>query len=169
MPTRSPGKTRRIILLFAGAMVLTTALALFGRADLENRQLAAWRTIVAEADTAADGSRLVDALQALHGAGQSLGGSHLAGRRLIFARLAGADLRDADLSGARLDFANLARTRLDGATLRGATLTGTNLAGARLAGADLSEVTGLEDAVLAGACGDEATRLPPGLRLPDCR
>ena len=50
-----------------------------------------------------------------------------------------------------------------GSTLSGAKLSGTNLSGAQLARA-----VGLTQSQLNQACGDDATVLPRGLRIPAC-
>ena len=88
-------------------------------------------------------------------------------------RFSNADLRDVDayggvfssssFAGADLTNANFVGAYLDGANFSGATLNGTNLAGA-----SLERATGLTQGRLNQACGDEATRLPPGLRIPHC-
>ena len=90
------------------------------------------------------------------------------------ARLGGADLRDAEaygavLTGADLAGADLANASFVGAFLKGANLRDANLTGANLAGADLVGARGLTPAQLSRACGDETTRLPPGLSIPLCR
>lgn len=89
------------------------------------------------------------------------------------ARLAGADLRDVDgygavLTGADLSGADLTNASLVGSYLRGADLSGAILKGANLAGADLTGAKGLAQGRLDQACGDETTRLPPGLSVPPC-
>lgn len=88
-------------------------------------------------------------------------------------RFTNADLRDVEayggvfsgsnFSGANLTNASFVGTYLEGANFSGATLTGTNFSGASLARA-----TGLTQSRLKQACGDEATRLPGGLRIPRC-
>jgi uncharacterized protein YjbI with pentapeptide repeats len=89
-------------------------------------------------------------------------------------RFAGDDLRDvngyggrftgADFSGADMTNATFVGAYLEGANLRGAKLSGVNFSGAEMARA-----VGLNQAQLNGACGDETTKLPPGLRIPACR
>ncbi len=93
---------------------------------------------------------------------------------LTGARLARADLRDLDGYGALfghadLRGADLRNASLVGAYLQGADLSGAKLDGANLSGAEMSRARGLSEAQLARACGDEATLLPRGLRLPACR
>lgn len=88
-------------------------------------------------------------------------------------RFANADLRDVEayggvfsgssFAGANLSNASFVGTYLEGANFSGATLDGTNFSGASLARA-----TGLTQARLAGACGDDATVLPRGLRIRAC-
>lgn len=75
----------------------------------------------------------------------------------------GAVLSSANLSGANLTNASLVGAYLDGANLSGANLTGSNLSGARL-----ERARGLTQAQLNRACGDSATVLPNGLRIPAC-
>lgn len=88
-------------------------------------------------------------------------------------RFTNTDLRDveayggvfssANFSGANLSNASFVGAYLDGASLSGATLTGVNFSGA-----SLEHATGLTQARLNQACGDEATRLPRGLTVPHC-
>lgn len=88
-------------------------------------------------------------------------------------RFTNADLRDVEayggvfsgssFAGANLTNASFVGTHLDGANFSGATLDGVNFSGASLRGA-----SGLSQARLNRACGDEATQLPGGLRLPRC-
>ena len=86
---------------------------------------------------------------------------------------AGGDLRDVNayggvfsssvFSGANLTHASFVGTYLQGANFRGATLEGTNFSGA-----EMSHARGLTQRQLDSACGDEATTLPAGLRIPRC-
>ena len=88
-------------------------------------------------------------------------------------RFANADLRDVEayggvfsssnFSGANLTNASFVGAYLEGASFAGATLTGANFSGARL-----TRSTGLTQRQLNQACGDEATALPGGLRIPAC-
>ena len=88
-------------------------------------------------------------------------------------RFSNADLRDVEayggvfssssFVGANLTNASFVGAYLDGANFSGATLSGTNFAGA-----SLQRATGLSQARLNQACGDEATQLPPGLSIPRC-
>jgi len=86
---------------------------------------------------------------------------------------AGGDLRDVNaygavLTGASFAGANLANASFVGAYLEGANLHGANLSGVNFSGAEMGRAIGLTQAQLAGACGDEATELPPGLRIRSC-
>jgi uncharacterized protein YjbI with pentapeptide repeats len=90
--------------------------------------------------------------------------------RTSFAR---ADLRDANAYGGVFSGANFAGADLTHASFVGTYLEGANLAGARLdgtnfSGAEMARARGLTQAQLSHACGDGATRLPRGLRLPAC-
>ena len=115
---------------------------------------------------------------------RQLRGLNLSGARLRQADLsltimnrtsfAGADLRDvnayggvfssASFAGANLTNATFVGTYLEGASFRGATLSGANFSGA-----EMRRAVGLTQGQLNGACGDEATTLPAGLRIPACR
>lgn len=90
------------------------------------------------------------------------------------ANFSGADLRDVDayggvfssasFAGADLTHASFVGTYLDGANFSGARLNGTNFSGAQL-----GRARGLSQGQLNAACGDGATVLPAGLRIPACR
>ena len=63
-----------------------------------------------------------------------------------------------------------AAIRLGGRTiLNGADLTGAKTSITSFLGTDLRHVKGLTQAQLDVACGDAATKLPPGLRVHNCR
>ena len=86
---------------------------------------------------------------------------------------AGGDLRDlnaygAVLSGASFAGANLTNASFVGAYLEGANFRGATLAGVNFSGAEMARAVGLTQRQLDGACGDEATTLPRGLRLRAC-
>ena len=87
---------------------------------------------------------------------------------------AGADLRDVNaygglFSGGVFSGANLTHASFVGAYLRGATFHDATLEGANFSGAEMSHARGLTQRQLDAACGDEATTLPRGLRIPRCR
>ena len=89
-------------------------------------------------------------------------------------RFAKADLRDVEaygalFSGADFTGANLTNAGLVGTYLQGARFAGATLTGANFSGAEMDRATGLTQARLNTACGDSATRLPPGLTIPACR
>ena len=110
-------------------------------------------------------------------------GLNLAGARLRQAdlsltvmnrtRFSRADMRDVEayggvfsssnFAGADLSNASFVGAYLDGSVMSGAKLNGTNLSGARLVRA-----VGLTQSQLNQACGDDATTLPSGLRIPAC-
>ena len=97
-----------------------------------------------------------------------LGGLTLKGKNLAGARLRQADLsltimNRTNFAGADLTNASFVGTHLEGANFRGARLRGANFSGA-----EMDRVTGLTQAQLNQACGDVATRLPGGLRIPPC-
>lgn len=118
------------------------------------------------------------ALSGLEARGLNLSRSRLRQADLSLAvmnrtRFSNTDMRDveayggvfsgSDFSGANLTNASFVGTYLEGANFSGATLTGTNFSGA-----SLLRARGLTQARLNQACGDEATRLPRGLRIPRC-
>ena len=87
---------------------------------------------------------------------------------------AGADLRDVDAFGGLFSGSNFAGADLTNSTWVGAYLgysqfRGANLSGANFSGAELDNASGLTQRQLDQACGDEATTLPGGLRIPVCR
>jgi uncharacterized protein YjbI with pentapeptide repeats len=90
------------------------------------------------------------------------------------ANFSGADLRDVEAYGGVFSSASFAGADLTNASFVGAYLQGANFSGARLSGtnfsgAQLARARGLSQAQLNGACGDAATDLPAGLRIPACR
>ena len=85
----------------------------------------------------------------------------------------GTDLRDINGSAAlfgRVSFAsaNLTNANFVGAYLEHANFNGAILTGVNFSGAELSTATGLTQRQLDETCGDEATQLPHGLRIPVC-
>ncbi|MEF2553370.1 pentapeptide repeat-containing protein [Aurantimonas sp. A2-1-M11] len=94
-------------------------------------------------------------------------GADLAGSRFDKAELGRVYFEGADLTGAGFRYANLARAHFAGVTLAGQPdFTGAYLYLTRLEGVDLSTATGLAQAQVALACGDDATILPEGLSRP---
>ena len=90
------------------------------------------------------------------------------------ARFTNADLRDVEAYGAVFSSSSFAGANLTNASFVGAYLEGSNFSGATLtgvnfSGAQLARATGLTQSRLNQACGDEATTLPGGLRIPMCR
>lgn len=116
-------------------------------------------------------------------AGLELKGRNFSGARLRQADLSisvmnrsnfsGADLRDVNAYGGVFSStsfvgANLTHASFVGAHLEGANFSGAVLDGTNFSGAEMRRVAGLSQAQLNRACGDEATRLPGGLRIPHC-
>jgi uncharacterized protein YjbI with pentapeptide repeats len=118
-------------------------------------------------------------LSGLEKTGQNLSRSRLRQADLSLvvmnrASFAGADLRDVNayggvFGGASFAGANLTNASFVGSYLVGARFAGADLTGANFSGAELDRVSGLTQRQLDRACGDEATRLPRGLRIPACR
>ncbi|MEM1086883.1 MAG: pentapeptide repeat-containing protein [Pseudomonadota bacterium] len=88
---------------------------------------------------------------------------NLSNSDLSIANLFGARLNSCDLTGADLGKAAAVGTYFGSSTLKSADLSQANFSGA-----DLSLTIGLTQAQLNKACGDAATRLPQGLRIPRC-
>jgi uncharacterized protein YjbI with pentapeptide repeats len=78
---------------------------------------------------------------------------------MSFANFTNASFRGTELSGA-----NLAGSKMDGADLTGAKMSITSFLGT-----DLTKVKGLTQKQLDVACGDAATKLPPGLKVHICQ
>ena len=120
----------------------------------------------------------------------SFNGADLTGANCENVDFSGADLRrsiltDANINGGKLGVAQMRHCDLERASLNGAILRGTDLAGANLQGAslkeadfsgaillstniksaDLSRATGLTQAQIDRCIGNDATVLPPGLRI----
>jgi uncharacterized protein YjbI with pentapeptide repeats len=91
------------------------------------------------------------------------------GANLSGADLSRADLSGADLSGADLTYANLSGAALNSAHLYYTNLSDANLSGANLSDANLNDAQGLTSEQLAGACGNEHTRLDPPLTIKPCQ
>jgi len=98
---------------------------------------------------------------------RSLVGAHGERAYLKNANLERANLSLADLRRAKLSSANLQHASLRRAILTRADLSKARLNGADLSGADLRDATGLTQAMLADACGDN-TQLPAGLNVRPC-
>ncbi len=90
--------------------------------------------------------------------GADFSGADLTRMKLIEARCEDAVFADAVLTRAVATNARFAR----------ADFTNARLDDADFSGADLRQARGLTQAQLNQACGDRATRLPRGLRLPRC-
>ena len=118
------------------------------------------------------------ALSGLEARGLNLSGARLRQADLSLGvmnrtRFSNADLRDVEayggvfpgsnFSGANMTNASFVGANLDGSGFSGATLTGVNFSGA-----SLRRATGLSQARLNQACGDEATQLPAGLSIRHC-
>jgi uncharacterized protein YjbI with pentapeptide repeats len=105
--------------------------------------------------------------------GADLEAVDLSRSELTRAGLASAVLVHANLTAAQLEDANLESANLAGADATGAAFTGANLTKASfddaiLDGADLSGAVGLTSEAIAKACGDNRTKLPGGLSVPQC-
>lgn len=113
-------------------------------------------------------------LKAKNFSGARLRQADASGAVLSRTRFAHGDLRDfnaygAVMTGADLRGADLTHATLVGAYLEGADLSGARLEGANLSGAEMERARGLTAVQIAQACGDEATKLPRGMRAPPCR
>ena len=110
-------------------------------------------------------------------------GLNLAGARLRQAdlslavmnrtRFSNTDLRDVEayggvFSSSNVSGADLTNASFVGAFMVGAAFSGATLSGTNLSGAQLGRATGLTQRQLDRACGDAATSLPGGLRIPAC-
>ncbi len=114
----------------------------------------------------------------LEARGLNLSGSRLRQADLSLAvmnrtRFSQADLRDVEayggvFSSSNFTGADLTNASFVGAYLQGSAFAGANLTGANFSGAQLVGATGLNQSQLNRACGDEATSLPRGLRIPAC-
>ena len=90
----------------------------------------------------------------------------LRGANLSNTDLSGAELNKSALIGANLQGANLSRADLEKAQFGKANLTGANLEKANLREADFETSTGLTQAQVDKANGDNSTKLPSGLKRP---
>ena len=88
-------------------------------------------------------------------------------------RFFNTDMRDVEayggvFSGSNFAGADLTNASFVGAYLDGSTMSGAKLSGTNLSGAQLARAIGLTQGQLNQACGDDATVLPSGLRIPAC-
>jgi uncharacterized protein YjbI with pentapeptide repeats len=94
-------------------------------------------------------------------------GAQLTGADFEKAELGRAHFKGAVLTGTRFSFANLSRADLTGARFEGPLIFDQAfLFLTRIEGLDLSAATGLEQAQVDLACGDDKTKLPVGLTTP---
>ncbi len=111
-------------------------------------------------------------------------GCNLAGADLSNTCVKDHDLHGADFTGTNATLMCMSFANFTGVSFRGAELSGANLAGAKMDGADLTgagtsitsflgtdlrRVKGLTQQQLDVACGDAATKLPPGLKVHTCQ
>ena len=118
------------------------------------------------------------ALSGLEARGLNLSGARLRQADLSLTvmnrtRFSNADLRDVEayggvFSGSNFSGADLTNAGFVGAHLDGADFSGATLTGANFSGASMRLATGLTQARLNRACGDEATQLTGGLSIPHC-
>jgi uncharacterized protein YjbI with pentapeptide repeats len=100
--------------------------------------------------------------------GANLTGANLQGANLRDTNLHRTSFYDASLQGANLYDAKLQGAQLSHAKLQGAQLSHAKLQGAQLKHANFQDAKGLVQKQLDGACGDEETKLPPGLSVKLC-
>jgi hypothetical protein len=79
-----------------------------------------------------------------------------------------SEINNAELGGALLASASFRNADLHGTNFSGADFSGTDISDAVLRGANLSDAQNLTQEQLDTACGDERTRLPPGLTIRPC-
>ena len=124
------------------------------------------------------------AVAKIHGGIVDCVGCDLRGADLTNTCVKEHDLHGTDFTGANATLMCMSFADFTGVSFRGTELSGANLAGAKMNGADLTgaktsitsflgtdlrHVKGLTQAQLDVACGDAATKLPPGLRVHNCR
>jgi uncharacterized protein YjbI with pentapeptide repeats len=97
-----------------------------------------------------------------------LEGANLSGAILDRANCQGAFFTGSSLENANLEESCLWKTRFSYADLTKANLRNADLTGAHFEGAYLSEAVNLTQEQLDSACGDEKTKLPPGLHIKIC-
>ncbi|WP_455274515.1 pentapeptide repeat-containing protein [Rhizobium herbae] len=112
---------------------------------------------------AAEGASFANAeLQRADFSDAGLTGANFEKAELGRAKFAGAKLKDT-----RFSFANLARAGFSGAIIEGPIAFDRSILFlTRFEGVDLSAATGLLQAQIDIACGNSATKLPPGLSIP---
>jgi uncharacterized protein YjbI with pentapeptide repeats len=79
-----------------------------------------------------------------------------------------AELRSARFNGTTLENTRFSNSDLSRASFDKVDLSGVEFDGVDLSGADLSTARNLPPTLLAGACGNADTRLPPGHTLKAC-
>jgi uncharacterized protein YjbI with pentapeptide repeats len=124
------------------------------------------------------------AVAKIHGGIVDCVGCNLAGADLTNTCVKEHDLHGADFTGANATLMCMSFADFTGVSFRGTELSGANLAGAKMDGADLTgaktsitsflgtdlrRVKGLTQKQLDVACGDAATKVPPGLRVHTCQ
>lgn len=163
--------------LFDGARIDRALFSDVGMAGISARVASFTQTVFFRADlssAALEGTVFDDSVFT----GSRLGQAGFGAASLKRAIVRDSDATGAEFAGATLDHARIERTNLRrasfvGASLRGAVFTDSQLDGSQwaqadLSGADLTSSTGLSAPLLRGACGDQFTQLPYGLRLPPC-
>lgn len=91
----------------------------------------------------------------------------LIGTNFKKAELGRSTFSGARLKGTRFSLANLARADLSGVIIEGPVAFDRSvLFLTRIEGIDLSTATGLQQAQIDLTCGDDRTKLPPGLSVP---
>lgn len=158
--------------------VAITALALFALACPAHAQNAGQIASVRSGHSCSGCNLFQGDFGGLEARGLDLSGSRLRQADMSLSvmnrtRFSNADLRDVEAYGAVFSSSNFAGADLTNASFVGAYLEGSSFAGAKLSGtnfsgAQLARASGLTQAQLSRACGDEATTLPPGLRIPAC-
>jgi uncharacterized protein YjbI with pentapeptide repeats len=124
------------------------------------------------------------AVAKIHGGIVDCVGCNLKGADLTNTCVKAHDLHGADFDGANASLMCMSFANFSNATFRGTDLSAANLAGAKMDGADLtgaktsitsflgtdlSKTKGLTQAQIDVACGDDKTKLPPGLKIHFCR
>ena len=133
-------------------------------ADLSNSDLS--RSLLSAADLSQANLREAD-LREAYLSHANLRGADLSNSNLSRSLLSAADLSQANLREAVLNLANLREAGLREANLSQANLRGADLSRANLNGADLTDAK-ISESQLNEACGDDKTKLPPGLTIKPC-